>query len=247
MDSTLGILFFTPATLAGAMLGRRRRVCLTCTALLSLACSEAPVRDTGTWVAEIDTVGDTVVVRTISGSVWGETATLVEDLVIGMLEGPEELVFGHVAAIAVDERGGMYVLDISVPAIRHFDAEGRYVRTFGREGSGPGEYRNRVNGLAVRPDGRVVVLDLDNQRITVFEPDGTPWAHWRISNNAFWRQPLTVDHAGHTYMRVFTSLEQEIDPYLRVGWLHLDREGEIVDTVAPPRIEGEAAMHEPTG
>jgi hypothetical protein len=34
----------------------------------------------GTWRAERDSVADTIIVRTISGSVWGEPATLVEEV-----------------------------------------------------------------------------------------------------------------------------------------------------------------------
>jgi hypothetical protein len=120
-------------------------------------CAGERAPDTGTWVAERDTIGDTVIVRTISGSVWGEPITLAEDLAIGVLEGPEELMFGFVQAMAVDEKGGIYVFDGQVPALRYFDAEGNYVRTLGREGSGPGEYGDACLGLAVRSDGMLLM------------------------------------------------------------------------------------------
>ena len=48
-----------------------------------------------------ETIGDTTVVRTLSGSVWGAEATLVPEVSIGELDGPEEYLFGWVFSIAV--------------------------------------------------------------------------------------------------------------------------------------------------
>ena len=51
----------------------------------------------------VDTIGDTTVVRTMSGSVWGAEATLVPEVSIGKLDGPEEYLFGSIWSIAVDD------------------------------------------------------------------------------------------------------------------------------------------------
>ncbi|MDT8341319.1 MAG: hypothetical protein RQ751_07380 [Longimicrobiales bacterium] len=55
----------------------------------------------GALVAVRDTVGDTVVVRTVSGSVWGEDAVLVPEVEIGVLDGDERYMFGRIRALAV--------------------------------------------------------------------------------------------------------------------------------------------------
>jgi hypothetical protein len=47
------------------------------------------------WRSEREIRGDTVVVTTTGGSVWSETS-LVEDLRIGTLDGPEEYIFGGI-------------------------------------------------------------------------------------------------------------------------------------------------------
>ncbi len=39
------------------------------------------------WTAAVDTVGDTVIVRTISGQMWGSDRTLVSEVSIGVLDG----------------------------------------------------------------------------------------------------------------------------------------------------------------
>ena len=80
--------------------------------LVTGACSsdDSP-GDPRAWVAVQDTIGDTVVVRTVSGSVWGDTATLVPEVSIGMLEGPEEYSFGQVYSLALGHDGTILAVD----------------------------------------------------------------------------------------------------------------------------------------
>lgn len=63
------------------------------------------------WQAVVDTLGDTVVVRTVSGSVWGDTAIVEAEVSIGMLEGPDEYLIGNPRSIAVNSAGSIYLLD----------------------------------------------------------------------------------------------------------------------------------------
>jgi sugar lactone lactonase YvrE len=203
-----------------------------------LACGDGERPVSGSWVAERDTSGDNVVVRTISGSVWGEPATLVEELAIGVLEGPDELMFGAVSAMAVDAEGRVYVFDRQVPALRYFDASGAYVRTLGREGSGPGEYRDACLGLAVRSDGRVLMRDPRNARINVYEPDGTPADHWPVASGLFAPEAMTLDTADHVYLKILTERPQPNKPW-KIALQHLDPDGQLLDTIPDPPIAGE--------
>ncbi|MCL7927303.1 MAG: hypothetical protein M8841_05900, partial [marine benthic group bacterium] len=76
------------------------------------ACStEADREQAATWEAVHDTIGDTVIVHTVSGSVWGDTAILVPEVSIGMLEGPEEYTFGQVYSLAQGDDGTIFVVD----------------------------------------------------------------------------------------------------------------------------------------
>jgi hypothetical protein len=63
------------------------------------------------WRATVDTIGDTITVRTLSGSVWGDTATLVPEVTIGTLDGADEYLIGDPVAIAVGADGVIYMLD----------------------------------------------------------------------------------------------------------------------------------------
>ena len=104
----------------------------------------------------VDTIGDTIVARTLSGSVWGVDATLVPEVSIGELEGPEEYLFGNVYAIAVDDNRHVYVLDSQAENVRVFDADGIHLRTLGGRGEGPGELQGAGVGrrLVGRPRPR---------------------------------------------------------------------------------------------
>ncbi len=207
--------------------------------LLVLAgCGESASKGSGDWVVERDTIGDTIVVRTISGSVWGVPMELEIDLSIGTLEGDSTLMFGFIQEMAVDADGGIYAFDGQQPALRYFDARGEYVRTLGREGSGPGEYRDVALGLAVRRDGRVVMRDPRNGRLNVYAPDGTPSAHWPVASGLFAADAMVLDDSDHVFLKVLLGEPERNKPW-PIGMLHYDASGALVDTVPPPSITGE--------
>lgn len=226
---------------AARSLARALTLTLTFTLTLTAGCTgDRSGADDGTWRAERETRGDTLVVRTVSGSVWGRPATLVEELAIGTLEGQEELMFGFVQDIAVDREGGIYAFDGQVPALRYFDAAGRYLRTLGRDGSGPGEYRDASLGLALRRDGRLVMRDPRNARLNLYEPDGSPAEHWPVASGLFTANALTLDTADHMYLKILLGRPERNKPW-RIGLLHLDDRGAVVDTIPDPQIDGEPA------
>jgi len=185
------------------------------------------------WTAVRDTVGDTVVVRTVSGSVWGGEAHLEEDLRIGALEGPEETTFGHIAGIAVGPDRSIYVLDRQVPALRKYAPDGSYVATFGREGGGPGEYKHPDGGLAVLPDGRVLLRDPGNARISVYSSDGEYLESWPTAGGLNTSNPLYVDTAGRALTYMFSFGDEPGD--FRTFLVRLGPEGQTRDTLFPPR------------
>ena len=94
-----------------------------------------------------------------------------ETLRLGTLDaGPAE--FGRIADLAVSPDGQrLYVLDSQSSEIRVFDMQGRHIRTFAREGAGPGELRS-PSSLFFGPDRRLWVIDQGNARYSFFTPDG---------------------------------------------------------------------------
>ncbi|MDE2750957.1 MAG: 6-bladed beta-propeller [Gemmatimonadota bacterium] len=123
------------------------------TALL-IACGPGADPSGSTPETVTEAIGDTTVVRTLSGSVWGTEATLVPEVAIGELDGPEEYLFGSIRSIAVADDLTIYILDSQGQHVRVFDSLGVYVETLGRRGEGPGEF-SEAEAIAVLPDGRV--------------------------------------------------------------------------------------------
>ncbi len=113
------------------------------------------------------------------GPVFGQQVwRLTEDLRIGGADaGPAS--FAEVGDVAVDGASDIFVLDYKASEIREFDSVGRFVRTIGRVGAGPGEYGQRVHGIRTAPDGRLWVNDAEHGRLVVFD-----------SNGSFYRQVL---------------------------------------------------------
>ena len=72
----------------------------------------------GGWQATVDTVGDTITVRTIAGNVCVGTAHLEEKMRIGMFEGPDEHMLGNVRSMAVADAGEIYLFDSQVVRYR---------------------------------------------------------------------------------------------------------------------------------
>lgn len=178
-------------------------------------------------------VGDTLVARSVS-PLWSDTARLVADWMIGEIEGAEAYQFSQVAALAVDRNGAVFVVDGGSTTIRKYSAEGRHLFSFGREGAGPGEFRY-ANGISVLPDGRILLRAGRNQRINVYDPAGTPIAHWAIPGpEASSRGALVTDTAGTVYAAI-TLLVSGGDRPFQLAFARLTEAGQIRDTILVPQ------------
>jgi DNA-binding beta-propeller fold protein YncE len=66
----------------------------------------------------------------------------------------------------------------AVARIVKFTKDGRFLTCWGRPGQRPGEFSN-PHGLAIDSRGRLFVADRGNNRIQIFDQDGTFLAEWR--------------------------------------------------------------------
>ena len=65
----------------------------------------------------------------------------------------------------------VYVLEASAMEVRVFDPSGRHVGSFGRRGSGPGEFKQPI-ALTWGPADQLWVVDPGNARYSVFDTSG---------------------------------------------------------------------------
>ena len=99
----------------------------------------------------------------------GPSIVLDRVLTLGDDEGPAML--GYPTAIARDAHGGFLVVtEAETHTILVFDSAGRFVRSVGREGAGPGEY-GWILALVKGPGDSIHVFDIGNRRRTVLSPD----------------------------------------------------------------------------
>jgi len=118
-------------------------------------------------------------------------ATAIEPLVtveldemwrIGGDTDDENEFFGVISEIIHDDEGQLYLLDAQLSEVKIFDADGMFVRTIGREGEGPGEFRNPSDVFFV-PGGNVGVLQLFPGRIVELTPTGEPVRDFPLPEN----------------------------------------------------------------
>ena len=90
---------------------------------------------------------------------------------IGSVGGREWEQFGNVSSVAFDGTGRLYVLDGQADRIFLVDTDGKLIREVGREGDGPGEFRD-ITGMVAMDDGRLLVRDLRHRAYHLFDPNG---------------------------------------------------------------------------
>jgi hypothetical protein len=91
---------------------------------------------------------------------------------IGAAEGDATQALQHVGGVAFDAADNLYVLDSGAGQVQVYAPDGRYVRSIGSKGRGPGEL-HRAMQVAVTTGGKVVVSDLGQRGFSVFAADGT--------------------------------------------------------------------------
>lgn len=98
-----------------------------------------------------------------------------------LLNQPNDVIVGPNGDIYVaDGHGGQGAnADLStVSRVAKFDRTGRFLESWGRIGTAPGEFRT-PHSLAFDSQGRLFVADRGNVRIQIFEQDGTFITEWK--------------------------------------------------------------------
>lgn len=92
---------------------------------------------------------------------------------------PSDAAFTAIDALDVDSHGVIYVPDMYQTRITVLDPSAKMMRTFGRRGSGPGEFRS-IRGVQVIAGDSLLAYDPTLGRLTVFAP-GSDQAAYSVS------------------------------------------------------------------
>ena len=109
---------------------------------------------------------------------------LTEELVIGDDENAsEEYLFLRPTQICTDSKSNIYVADYNRGEIRVFNQQGKYIKSIGKKGKGPGEILEVIS-MTIDKNDDLIIVDRLNDRFTRFTDFG----------NSFKVYPMTVDH-----------------------------------------------------
>ncbi|HYL34571.1 MAG TPA: peptidyl-alpha-hydroxyglycine alpha-amidating lyase family protein [Bryobacteraceae bacterium] len=163
-------------------------------------------------------------------------------------EGPDA--FGAPTDVVVAPNGDIFVSDghqgCNCPNARivKFSKDGKFIKAFGKKGSGPGEF-DGPHALAFDSKGRLFVGDRSNNRIQIFDQDGNFIAAW----TQFGRPSgIFIDKRDTLYVTDSESRDQ--DGYghnpgchrgIRIGSL---KDGKVIAFIPDPDPKGGSSISE---
>ena len=178
-------------------------------------------------VPSIDTLpGGTIAVHNTGPSAWADTNgwRIVETgRLVAVDSGESGMV--NPRAVAVDPVGRLFVVDGGPLVIKVFDANGTFVRSIGREGAGPGEFRSALPGVHA---SRLVIQDPNLSRLTIFDTAGV--YDTSLTSACCHYRPLPVTANGTVAVPGPNS-----SPEFSGMFLRFTSAGRFIDTVYVPK------------
>ena len=141
--------------------------------------------------------------------------------------------FNRPSAVTTAPNGDIFVADghggNSNARIVKFSKDGKFIRTWGRKGSAPGEFAE-LHAIALDSSGRLFVGDRGNNRIQIFDQDGKFLGEWRQFGRP---TAVYIDKSDTIYVADHASTAK-LNPGFRRGI----RIGSVKDGVVKTMIPG---------
>ena len=147
---------------------KRIALCFILSLVFFLACCKSEK-----WKGRVYAEGEVTVVENKGSGLWDketeEKIMFKEDLLLGVEEGEDYLMFYGLRNVAVDSELNIYILDGGNHRLLKFDREGNFLWSVGRKGQGPGEFQ--YPGKVVITNSENVAV-LDSRSIHFFDSQG---------------------------------------------------------------------------
>jgi len=163
--------------------------------MLGAALAVMPSRGSPQWKGTVVKEGEVTVVRNPKEPMFkGQVLSFAEELSIPTTGAQEQYLISEIRQIVVDDQGNIYILDRKASDIKVFDGSGKFVRTIGRKGQGPGELSSPTSISINRKKNELCVIQV-TRRISFFSLDGTFLRN--LSTATTWALLGGVDSAGN--------------------------------------------------
>ncbi len=141
--------------------------------------------------------------------------------------------FNRPSAVVTAPNGDIFVADghggNSNARIVKFSRDGKFIKAWGRKGTGPGEFAE-LHAIAMDSSGRLFVADRGNNRIEIFDQNGNFIEEWK----QFGRPTAIFIDAGDTIYVADHASSAKLNPGVRRGI----RIGSVKDGVVRKMIPG---------
>jgi hypothetical protein len=227
----------------------KKLIFFLCATLLIVSSSCSTKEDTPEYPVATEMIKDVTVFTNPDYPRDGRVAySLIEEVSIGEEVGAEEYLLNRPFDLKIDDQDFFYIQDWMDCHILVYDENGRYVRTIGRKGQGPGEFLSPAF-FDFSQDGRLFVNDGRNQRITIFDHQGNPLGDFRLEG---FYGGLIINKSDRIYLQKrsqkkeveATSELQEVQMITSVYSMNLDGQNmtQLIDieteTVRTQAVEG---------
>lgn len=138
--------------------------------LVLVGCNERQARESAS-AGDEDPAGNTEPVQSRPETTW--RAADAPMLSVGLADGADEYLFRGVTATRMPD-GGVVAAVGGMDEVRRFGPDGGHLWTSGREGRGPGEFRNVRMLTGCTTAESIVAYDYSNRRVTVLDANGNP-------------------------------------------------------------------------
>lgn len=187
------------------------------------------------WKGKIEVEDGVIVVKNPKEPIYDESIfSLEEELTITGEEGKEGQMFMNIVSIDVSEDGTIYVLDGKAANIKVFDSSGKFLKTIGRRGQGPGEF-GRPEGFSITPLDEIAVNDPGRRSIQFLDKDGNFLRQIPV-NQPFFIGPRFISNGdmiasyaifGEKFKVVLDKLDDKLEPLLTFS---------TISMLKPPKV-----------